>query len=92
MTGVLDVMTFGRSSPFEYWCPDSISLMDGNAHDSKQLPVVLAGGGGGTIKGGQAYDLSADPNRKLCRLHLALMDRMGVRVERFGDAENALAI
>jgi hypothetical protein len=68
------------------------SLMDGNAHDSKQLPVVLAGGGGGTIKGGQAYDLSADPNRKLCRLHLALMDRMGVRVDRFGDAENALAI
>ena len=68
------------------------SLMDGNAHDSKQLPVVLAGGGGGTIKGGQAYDLSADHNRKLCRLHLALMDRMGVRVDRFGDAENALAI
>ena len=68
------------------------SLMDGNAHDSKQLPIVLAGGGGGTIKGGQAYDLSADPNRKLCRLHLALMDRMGVRVDRFGDAENALAI
>ncbi|HRQ87979.1 MAG TPA: DUF1552 domain-containing protein [Bacteroidia bacterium] len=68
------------------------SLMDGNAHDSKQLPVVLAGGGGGTIKGGQAYDLSADPNRKLCRLHLALMDRMGVRVDHFGDAENALPI
>jgi len=68
------------------------SLMDGNAHDSRQLPIVLAGGGGGTIKGGQAYDLSADPNRKLCRLHLALMDRMGVRVDRFGDAENALAI
>lgn len=68
------------------------SLMDGNAHDSRQLPVVLAGGGGGTIKGGRAYDLSEDPNRKLCRLHLALMDRMGVRVDRFGDAENALAI
>ena len=68
------------------------SLMDGNAHDSKQLPVVLAGGGGGTIKGGQAYDLSADQNRKLCRIHLALMDRMGVRVDRFGDEENALAI
>ncbi len=68
------------------------SLMDGNAHDSKQLPIVLAGGGGGTIKGGQAYDLSADPNRKLCRLHLALMDRMGVRVDHFGDAENSLVI
>ncbi len=68
------------------------SLMDGNAHDSRQLPVVLAGGGGGTIQGGRVHDLSKDPNRKLCRLHLALMDRMGVRVDRFGDAENALAI
>ena len=68
------------------------SLMDGNAHDSRQLPVVLAGLGGGTIKGGQAYDLSEAPNRKLCRLHIALMDRMGVRVEHFGDADQALAI
>jgi hypothetical protein len=68
------------------------SLMDGNAHDSRQLPVVLAGGGGGTIKGGQAYDFHQDANRKLCRLHLALMDRMGVRVDRFGDAEHALSI
>lgn len=68
------------------------SLMDGNAHDSTQLPVVLAGGGGGTVKGGQFYDLSKDPNRKLCRLHIALMDRMGVHVGHFGDAENALAI
>jgi hypothetical protein len=25
MTGVLDVKTFGRSSPFEYWFPDPIS-------------------------------------------------------------------
>ncbi len=68
------------------------SLMDGNAHDSTQLPVVLVGGGCGTIKGGQAYDLSKEPNRKLCRLHLALMDRMGVRLDHFGDAENTLQI
>lgn len=68
------------------------SLMDGNAHDSRQLPVVLAGGGGGTIQGGRAYDFSEDPNRKLCRLHLALMERMGVKLDRFGDAEQLLAI
>lgn len=68
------------------------SLMDGNVHDSTQLPVVLAGGGGGTIRGGRHFDLGKDTNRILCRLHLALMDRMGVRVERFGDAENALNI
>jgi Protein of unknown function (DUF1552) len=68
------------------------SLFDGNAHDSTQLPVVLAGLGGGTIKGGQYHDYSKDPNRKLCRLHLAMMDRMGVHVGHFGDAENALPI
>ena len=68
------------------------SLFDGNAHDSRQLPVVLAGGGGGTIQGGRLHDHSADPNRKLCRLHIALMDRMGLHVAHFGDAENALAI
>ncbi len=66
------------------------SLMDGNAHDSKQLPVLLFGGGGGTIRGGRALDYSADPNRRLCRLHLALMERMGVRMHRFGDADSML--
>jgi len=68
------------------------SLFDGNAHDSRELPVVLAGGGGGTIQGGRVHDHSADPNRKLCRLHIALMDRMGLHIGHFGDAENALAI
>lgn len=66
------------------------SLWDGNAHDSRQLPVLLAGGGGGTIRGGRMLDYTKDENRKLCRLHLALMDRMGVKTSQFGDAENPL--
>jgi hypothetical protein len=68
------------------------SLWDGNAHDSTQLPLLVAGGGGGSIRGGRVMDFSAEPKeeRKLCRLHLALMDRMGLRMERFGDAEKAL--
>lgn len=67
------------------------SLFDGNAHDSTQLPVVLAGSGGGTLRGGRYFDYSKDPNRKLCRLHIAMMDRMGVKTDHFGDAENPLA-
>ena len=67
------------------------SLMDGNAHDSKQLPVLLAGGGGGSLRGGRLLDYSKDPNRRLCRLHLALMERMGMRLDRFGDADSALS-
>jgi hypothetical protein len=66
------------------------SLFDGNAHDSRQLPIVLAGGGGGTIRGGRLLDYSGDENRKLCRLHMALMDRMGVKMHHFGDADTAL--
>lgn len=66
------------------------SLYDGNAHDSRKLPVLLAGGGGGTIRGGRMLDYTNDPNRKLCRLHLAMMERMGVPIHQFGDAETAL--
>lgn len=66
------------------------SLMDGNAHDSKELPIVLAGGGGGTIRGGRVHDLRSQEDRRLCRLHLAMMQRMGLAVDRFGDADAPL--
>jgi len=66
------------------------SLMDGNSHNSKELPIVLAGGGGGTIQGGRVHDLRGQENRRLCRLHLALMQRMGLAVDRFGDADSPL--
>ena len=70
------------------------SLWDGNAHDSTQLPLLLAGGGGGSIQSGRLIDFSAEAkeDRKLCRLHLAMMERMGLRVERFGDADKALQL
>lgn len=67
------------------------SLFDGNAHDARQLPVLLAGGGGGSIRGGRVLDYSNDENRKMCRLHMALMDRMGCKTNHFGDADLALS-
>jgi hypothetical protein len=66
------------------------SLMDGNSHDSTQLPVVLAGRGGDSIRGGQVLDFTGEQNRRLCRLHLSLLDRMGVTREQFGDADSRL--
>ena len=90
--GIRDAVEFERTLLENSMIMLTSSLFDGNAHDSRQLPVVLAGGGGGTIQGGRLHDHSADPNRKLCRLHIALMDRMGLHVGHFGDAENALAI
>ena len=69
------------------------SLFDGDAHSAQKLPVLLTGKGGGTLKGGRILDYtdSGDENRKLCSLHLSLMDRMGVKLDRFGDATTRLA-
>jgi hypothetical protein len=69
------------------------SLFDGDAHSASQLPIVLAGKGGGSLKTGRILDYLAagDDNRKVCSLHLSLMDRMGVKLDRFGDASTRLA-
>ena len=68
------------------------SLFDGDAHSANQLPVLLAGKGGGTLKTGRVLDYldKGDENRKVCSLHLSLMDRMGVKLDRFGDATTRL--
>ena len=68
------------------------SLFDGDAHSAEQLPILLTGKGGGTIKPGRILDYldKGDQHRRACRLHLSLMDRMGVRLDRFGDAETRL--
>ncbi len=66
------------------------SLMDGNKHDSSELPILVAGSGGGSLRGGRAFDLSGEENRQLCRLHLSLLNRMGIETHTFGDAETVL--
>jgi hypothetical protein len=69
------------------------SLFDGDAHGANQLPILLTGKGGGSLQTGRILDYldKADEHRKACSLHLSLMDRMGVRLDRFGDASARLA-
>jgi hypothetical protein len=66
------------------------SMMTGN-HDNNQLPVVLLGKGGGQIRSGRILDYLNRPNRKMCSLYLSLMDKAGVRLDRFGDSNQRLA-
>jgi hypothetical protein len=68
------------------------SLFDGDAHSAEKLPILLTGKGGGTLKTGRilTYADKGDDNRKACSLYLSLMDRMDVRLERFGDATTRL--
>ncbi|MDP6892786.1 MAG: DUF1552 domain-containing protein [Verrucomicrobiota bacterium] len=65
------------------------SMLTGH-HDATQLPVVMLGGGGGRIKGGQHLNYLGKNNRQMCRLFLSMMDKMNVRPKTFGDATEPL--
>jgi len=66
------------------------SMLNGH-HDATQLPVVMLGSAGGQIQGGQNLDYSGQSDRQMCRLYLSMMHKMGVQLDRFGDAEQPLA-
>src|SRR5665213_2532384 len=62
---------------------------DGNRHTHVNLPVLLAGGGGGTMTPGRFVKNESTP---LTNLYLSMADRMGVKnLERFGDSTGRLA-
>ena len=69
------------------------SMWSGSQHDSSKVPVLLVGGLGGTLETGRVLDYTeqGDDNRKLCSMYLSLMDRMGVKLDHFGDANTRLA-
>jgi hypothetical protein len=68
------------------------NLWIGRTHNNSRLPLVLAGGLGGTLQTGRTLDYvnAGDENRKVCSLYLSLMDRYGIRLEQFGDARERL--
>ena len=90
----LESMGEGAGTVLDNSCLLFLSNMwSGERHDNTRLPVLTVGGLGGGLKTGRVLDYSAagDENRKLCSLHLSLMDRMGVTLPRFGDADARLA-
>jgi uncharacterized protein DUF1552 len=89
----LDAMPEGEGTVLDHCCLLWLSNMwAGWKHDNMKVPVVLAGALGGTLETGRALDYlyAGDDNRKLCSLYLSIMDRMGVTLDRFGDAETRL--
>jgi hypothetical protein len=65
------------------------SMLTGN-HDANQLPVVILGGAGGRMKGGRVLDYKEKSERQMCRLYLSMMEKMNVRLPKFGDATKGL--
>jgi hypothetical protein len=89
----LDGMPEGSGTVLDNSCLMFLSNMwIGRKHDNTRLPLVLAGGLGGALQTGRTLDYiqAGDDNRKLCSLYLSLMDRMGVKLDKFGDAETRL--
>ncbi len=67
-----------------YGCGNS----DGNRHNHDNLPMLLAGGGGGSIKPGR--HIRYPDGTQLMNLWLSMLDRMGAPAESLGDSTGRL--
>jgi hypothetical protein len=59
-----------------------------NAHDPRNIPVLLAGGGCGQLKGGRHIAYAKET--PLANLHLTLLDKLGIHLDRMGDSTGRL--
>jgi hypothetical protein len=94
LAGKLDAMPEGNGTVLDNTCLLWLSNMySGSVHDNSHLPILTIGGMGGALATGRvlSYRDKGNENRKVCSLYLSLMDRMGVKLDRFGDAETRLA-
>jgi hypothetical protein len=85
----LDSMKEGDGTVLDNSCIMFLSNMwIGRKHDNFRLPVVLSGGLGGSLKTGRSlsYVDQSEEKRRMCGLYLSLMDRYGVKLDKFGDA------
>jgi hypothetical protein len=66
------------------------SMSNGNQHDHDPLPIVVAGGVSGQLKGGRHMIYPA--HTPMSNLMLSLLDKMGVQQASFGDSTGKLEI
>ena len=89
----LDSMKEGNGTVLDNSCLMFLSNMwIGRKHDNFRLPLVLAGGLGGTLQTGRTlnYLNEGEDKRRMCSLYLSLMDRFGLKLDHFGDAQTRL--
>ena len=64
-------------------------ISDGNRHNNENLPIVVAGSGGGTIDAGR--HIKYETETPMCNLFLSMLDRMGVNAPFIGDSTGRLS-
>ena len=65
------------------------AISDGNKHNHDNLPILVAGGAGGTLQGGR--HLVAADKTPICNLYVDMLARCGAAKDRFGDSTGRLA-
>jgi len=81
------------------------SLSNPTSHSQRDLPIMLAGGAGGRLKGGRFIRVRGDPPpwpfaskweanspTPLANLHLTMLDMLGVPTEKFGDSNGRISL
>ncbi len=63
-------------------------IADGNRHNHHDLPVLLAGGGGGTLEPGRHLDFRGEV--PLSNLYVTMLDKLGLEVSKLGDSTGSL--
>src|SRR6266853_2231218 len=66
------------------------AMSDGNQHNHGPLPIILAGGASGRLAGGR--HIRSTPDTTMAHLLLAMLDKLGVPTEKFGDSTGMLQI
>ncbi len=87
----LDAISEGERTTLDNSLVLFCSSMLTGSHDATQLPVIVLGRGGGRLESGRVLDYLGQPERKMCSLYLSLMDKTGVHLKQFGDAQQRLA-
>jgi hypothetical protein len=65
-------------------------ISDSNVHKHDNLPILLAGGGSGSLTGGRHVRYRKDP--PVADLLVTMMDKLGVRVDHIGNSDGALTV
>ena len=66
------------------------NLADGDKHADRNLPLILAGGGGGQIR--QGRQVGGREHTSVSKLHLTLLQNLGVPQERFAETRTSVSL
>jgi hypothetical protein len=65
-------------------------MNEGNGHIPRNLPLLLVGGGGGTLRSGR--HIRYDAGTPLANMQLSLLDKLGVQIEEHGNSTGPVSL